>query len=94
MAAGTGTSGGTFGFGIKENNFLGKNISLDSNLRVDEETIRGKFSVVNPNWNYSDRSLIASIESSVTDRMGDYGYETSQNGFSFGSSWEQYDDLF
>ena len=93
-AAGTGTSGGTFGFGIKENNFLGKNISLDSNLRVDEETIRGKFSVVNPNWNYSDRALIASIESSVTDRMGDYGYETSQTGFSFGSSWEQYDDLF
>ena len=93
-AAGTGTSGGTFGFGIKENNFLGKNISLDSNLRVDEETIRGKFSIVNPNWNYSDRALIASIESSVTDRMGDYGYETSQTGFSFGSNWEQYDDLF
>ncbi len=93
-SAGTGTSGGTFGFGIKENNFLGKNISLDSNLRVDEETIRGKFAVVNPNWNYSDRALIASIESSVTDRMGDYGYETSQTGFSFGSNWEQYDDLF
>ena len=93
-SAGTGTSGGTFGFGIKENNFLGKNISLDSNLRVDEETIRGKFAVVNPNWNYSDRSLIASIESSVTDRMGDYGYKTSQTGFSFGSNWEQYDDLY
>ncbi len=93
-AAGTGTSGGTFGFGIKENNFLGKNISLDSNLRVDEETVKGKFSVVNPNWNYSDRALIASIESSVTDRMGDYGYETSRTGFSFGSNWEQYDDLF
>ena len=93
-SAGTGTSGGTFGFGVKENNFLGKNISLDTNLRVDEETIRGKFAVVNPNWNYSDRALIASIESSVTDRMGDYGYETSQTGFSFGSSWEQYDDLF
>ena len=93
-AAGTGTSGGTFGFGIKENNFLGKNISLDTNLRVDEETIRGKFSVVNPNWNYSDRALIASVESSVTDRMGDYGYETSQTGFSFGSNWEQYDDLY
>ncbi len=93
-SAGTGTSGGTFGFGIKENNFLGKNISLDSNLRVDEETIRGKFAVVNPNWNYSDRSLIASIESSVTDRMGDYGYKNSQTGFSFGSNWEQYDDLY
>ena len=93
-SAGTGTSGGTFGFGIKENNFLGKNISLDSNLRIDEETIRGKFSVVNPNWNYSDRALIASVESSVTDRMGDYGYKTSQTGFSFGSNWEQYDDLY
>ncbi len=93
-AAGTGTSGSTFGFGIKENNFLGKNISLDTNLRVNEEAIRGKFSVVNPNWNFSDRALIASVESSVTDRMGDYGYETSETGFSFGSSWEQYDDLY
>ena len=93
-AAGTGTSGGTLAFGVKENNFLGKNISLETNVRLDEETIKGKFSVVNPNWNYSDRSLISSIESSTTDRMGDYGYETSNTGFSFGSSWEQYDDLF
>ncbi len=93
-AAGTGTSGSTFGFGVKENNFLGKNISLDTNLRFDNETIRGKFSVVNPNWNFSDRSLIASIESSVTDRMGDYGYETTLTGFSFGSNWEQYEDLY
>ena len=93
-AAGTGTSGSTFGFGIKENNFLGKNIGLDTNLRVDSETIKGKFSVINPNWNFSDRSLNTSIESSVTDKMGDYGYETSLTGFSFGSGWEQYDDLY
>ena len=93
-AAGTGTSGGTFGFGVKENNFLGKNISLETNLRMDEETLKGKFSVINPKWNYTDRSLIASVESSTTDRMGDFGYETSTTGFSFGSSWEQYDDLF
>ncbi len=93
-AAGTGSSGNTFGFGIKENNFLGKNISLDSNIRVDDESVRGKFAVVNPKWNFSDRSLIASIESSVTDRMGDYGYETTLTGFSFGSNWEQYEDLY
>ncbi|MFL2878492.1 MAG: outer membrane protein assembly factor BamA [Candidatus Pelagibacter sp.] len=93
-AAGTGTSGSTFGFGIKENNFLGKNISLDTNLRFDDETIKGKFSVINPNWNFSDRSLIASIESSVTDKMADYGYETSLTGFNFGSGWEQYEDLY
>lgn len=92
-SAGTGTDGTTFGVGVNENNFLGKNIKLKSNLRVSDETIKGLFSVVNPNWNYSDKTLIASVESSVTDRMDDYGYETGKTGFSFGSAWEQYDDV-
>ena len=55
--AGTGTQGSTFGFGVKENNFLGKNIMLDTNLRVTDETIKGKFSVINPKWNYTDKLL-------------------------------------
>ncbi len=93
-SAGAGTSGGTIGFGIIENNFIGKNIQLNANIRANEETIKGNFSLVNPYWNYTDRSLIASVESSVTDKMVDFGYETTLNGFSLGSSWEQYDDLF
>ena len=92
-SAGTGTQGSTIGFGVKENNFLGKNISLDTNLRLSDETIKGAFSIVNPNWNYSDKTLIASIESSVTDRLNDYGYETGKTGITFGSAWEQYDDV-
>ncbi len=92
--AGTGTSGGTLAFGINENNFLGRNINLNTNLRLTEETIRGQFSVTNPNWNYSNKSLTTSFESSVTDRMSDFGYETSRTGFSFGSVWEQYDDIY
>ena len=92
-SAGTGTTGTTFGGGVKENNFLGKNIKLNTNLRVSEETIKGAFSVVNPNWNYSNKTIVASIESSVTDRMTDYGYETGKTGFTFGSAWEQYDDV-
>ena len=92
-AAGAGTQGSTLGFGIKENNFLGKNIMLDTNLRITEETIRGQFSVVNPNWNYTDKVLSTTIESSVTDRMVDYGYKTNRTGFSFGSAWEQYDSV-
>ncbi len=92
-SAGAGTQGSTIGFGIKENNFLGKNISLDTNLRLNDETIKGAFSIVNPNWNYSDKTLITSIESSVTDRLADYGYETGKTGFSLGSAWEQYDDV-
>ena len=92
-SAGTGTTGTTFGGGVKENNFLGKNIKLNTNLRVSEETIKGAFSVANPNWNYSNKTIVASIESSVTDRMTDYGYETGKTGFTFGSAWEQYDDV-
>ncbi len=92
-SAGAGTQGSTIGFGVKENNFLGKNIALDTNLRLNDETIKGAFSIVNPNWNYSDKTLIASIESSVTDRLTDYGYETGKTGVSLGSAWEQYDDV-
>jgi len=92
-SAGAGTQGSTVGFGIKENNFLGKNIMLDSNFRINEETIRGLFSITNPNWNYTDRVVSASVESSVTDRMLNYGYETKKTGFSFSSAWEQYDDV-
>ncbi len=92
--AGTGTSGSTLAFGIRENNFLGKNIGLNTSVRLTEESLKGEFSVTNPNWNYSNRSLTTSFESSTTDRMGDYGYETSTTGFSFGSVWEQYDDIY
>ena len=92
-SAGAGTQGSTVGFGVVENNFMGKNISLDTNIRINDETIKGAFSVVNPNWNYTDKALIASVESSVTDRLTDYGYETNKTGFSLGSAWEQYDDV-
>ena len=37
--------------------------------------------------------MITSIESSVTDRLTDYGYETNKTGFTLGSAWEQYDDV-
>ena len=39
-SAGAGTQGSTIGFGVKENNFLGKNISLDTNIRLNDETIK------------------------------------------------------
>ncbi len=50
--AGVGTSGGTLGGGVKENNFLGRGVKLDVNLQFSETAIRGKFSVINPNYNY------------------------------------------
>jgi outer membrane protein insertion porin family len=92
-SAGVGTSGTTFGAGISEKNFLGRGLSLNSNLLVGEDSIRGLFSVQNPNFLDSDKSIYTTIESSETDKLTDYGYKTSKSGFSFGTSFEYYDDL-
>ena len=92
--AGYGTSGSTFVVGIKENNFNGNGILLDSNLTLTEESIRGKFSYTTPNFAYSDRSLTTSIESTSTDKEKDYGYKSSLNKILIGTSFEQYENLF
>ncbi len=92
--AGFGTSGTTTSFGIKENNYLGNGLSVDAKLDLSEESIKGKFSVRNPNYKNSDKSIFANIQSSETDRLSDFGYKTSKTGFTFGTDFEYYDDLF
>ena len=37
-------------FGVKENNYLGKGINLDTNITVNESSLKGKFSFTNPNY--------------------------------------------
>ncbi len=92
--AGYGTSGSTISFGIKENNFNGKGINLNTNLSITEESIRGMFSYTHPNFAYSDRSLTTSIQSTTTDKEKDYGYKNSLNSISLGTGYEQYKDLY
>ena len=94
LGAGVGSEGGSIGFGVTENNFLGKGVKLGSSLRVSEDTIRGNFSVTNPNFNYSNKMLISSVESSKIDKLADNGYETTKTGFSFGTRYEQYEDVY
>jgi len=81
LGAGVGSEGGSIGFGLTENNFLGKGVKLGSSLRVSEDTIRGNFSVTNPNFNYSNKMLISSVESTKIDKLADNGYETTITGF-------------
>ena len=50
--AGIGTSGTMIGFAGKENNFLGRGIQFSTNLELTDESIRGKFSVYNPNFKF------------------------------------------
>jgi outer membrane protein insertion porin family len=92
--AGVGTSGGSFAFGVKENNFLGKGIGLSTNLTVTAESVKGQFSVTNPNFLDSDKSVSFNIESTEYDNLKDFGYKTNKTGFSISTNFEYYDDFF
>ncbi len=92
--AGIGSSGGTIGGGVKENNFLGRGVKLDANLNVGETAIRGRFSVINPNYNYSGNQINFTAESTKISKMKSFGYDSSKTGFSFGTTFEQYEDIY
>ena len=86
--AGVGTSGGTVSFGIKENNYLGKGLTVLSNLTINEESLKGIFSVSNPNYKNSDKSVYFTAEATETDRLKNFGYKTNKNGFTIGTNFE------
>ena len=94
LGAGLGTSGGTIGGGIKENNFLGKGIMLDTQLEFTKNSVKGRFVHVRPNFNYTDNTLFTSVRSDTTDYLSDYGYKTTNLGFSLGTSFEQFENFY
>ena len=94
LGAGAGTSGTTIGGGIKENNFLGKGIKLNTDVSITKTSVRGQFTYVKPNFNYTDNTLSTSLISKSDDKMADFGYKTLENSFSFSTTFEQYENLF
>ena len=92
--AGVGTGGGSFAFGVTENNFLGRGIEFTSDISISAESLKGIISMNNPNYKGSNRSLNASLESTITDRLENFGYKSNKTGFSVGSGFEFYDDLY
>ena len=94
LAAGVGTTGTTIGGGITEKNFLGKGIQLSTNIEFSKESIRGNFVYSKPNFAYTDNTLFTSLNATTKDFLTDYGYKVSEQGFSFGTEFEQYENLF
>ena len=94
LGAGVGTSGGSIGGGIKENNFLGKGLSLNTNLQVTDNSVKGSFIYEKPNFNYSDNTLFTALSSTTTDNESDFGYKTSEIAFSLGTSFEQFENFY
>ena len=91
--AGVGTSGGTILFGIRENNYLGKGLSVDANVNVNSESFKGKVGIENPNFNNTDKSLFGNLQAIEIDRMKANGYKTNKTGFEFGTRFEYYEDF-
>ena len=94
IGAGAGSDGGTVGFSVVENNFLGKGVKLGTSLRLTEDSVKGSFSVVNPNFNYSNKSLSSVVESTAIDKLTDNGYKSTKTGFSFGTGFEQFQNVY
>ena len=94
VGAGYGTRGGALGFTIKENNFLGNGIGLDTNFSLSSKAFKGRFSVTNPNYKNSDKSLYVSAEASENDNLNSSGYKTNKTGISIGTNFEYLNDFY
>ena len=92
-SAGVGTTGNSIGFGIKENNFLGKGLSLDSNFLISSESFKGKLGIKNPNYKNSDKSLYFNIEALENDNLKNFGYKSNKTGFNIGTNFEYLRDF-
>ena len=92
--AGVGTDGGKIAFGVRENNFLGRGIEFGTDLAISEEKVKGMISLNNPNYKGTNRSLNFSAESIATDQLKNFGYKSNKTGFTVGSGYEMYEDIF
>ena len=93
--AGVGTSGGSIGFGVKENNFLGNGISLDSNFSLSTEipfkgnlVLQIQIIIILINLCFF---LLKLIEN---DNYKTFGYKTNKTGINIGTNFEYLNDLY
>ena len=92
--AGYGTSGGTLAFSVKENNFLGKGVSLDNSITLTEQSIKGGISINNPNYKNTNNTLSFSTSLEEIDLMTSNGYKSNVARINLGTSFEYLDDLY
>ena len=91
--AGFGTSGEVIEFGVRENNYLGKGLSLNSSLALSSTKINGNLNVINPNYNNSDKSVTFGLQALENDRLSSFGYKSSKYGTSLGTNFEYLEDF-
>ena len=92
--AGVGTDGTSVMFSVSENNWLGRGIKLQSAINASQEKLSGSISVNNPNFNNTGNAVFTALDLSSTDMKDSSGYESSKTGFSLGTEFEQYENIY
>ena len=91
--AGVGTNGGSFAFNIQENNWLGDGKIVGLDFEVNKESLKGRFTYSNPNYDLLGNSMRYYISNQTND-MPDQGYENSVLSLGASTGFEQYNDLY
>jgi len=91
--AGVGTEGASFSFTLKENNYLGKGLGIDTSLSMSEHSIRGGFSITEPNFRNSGNLVWGGLNNIKTKRV-DSGYENTLTQFDLGTKFEHLTNLY
>jgi outer membrane protein insertion porin family len=61
---------------------------------ISTDSFKGKFSLTNPNFNNSDKSLFISAEATENDNYKTFGYKTNKTGISIGTDFEYLNDFY
>ena len=92
--AGYGSTGQTFTLGIRENNFNGNNVKVNTNVTLAKTSIEGGISFSIPNFRYSDNSLNLDATRRDTDLLSTNGYKNKLTSFTLGTGFEQKQNFY
>ena len=91
--AGIGTNGGSFAFNIKENNWLGKGVTVSANADLSADSVSGSLSLTDPDYNFTGKELSYYLKSVQNDKK-DSGYENDVIGAGVSLSYEKFKDIY
>ncbi len=91
--AGIGTDGGSFAFSIRENNYLGKGMTVAAAAEVSTDSVRGSLSFTDPDFNFTGKELSYYLKNIKNDKS-ELGYENRVFGAGIGLSYEKFKDIY
>ncbi len=91
--AGIGTDGGSFAFNVRENNWLGKGVSLSAAAEIRTDSVKGSLSITDPNYNFTGRELTYYLQNESNDKP-DSGYENNVLGGGISITYEKFKDIY